>query len=449
MQRITQTKALLTMLTAALAAAMPVADAVAQDLPSRGRVVPQLSALDQLMQDTMADNGITAGVLAVGFDDRVAYVRSFGWDDRAQTTPLPVNAKMRLASVSKPITATIVRRLIADGRLSLADKAFDVGQPGGGILQLDPFPSLGDPRIADITIANLLMHRAGWNRDLVGNHAFREIQIAFEMGVPSPPGPVNMMRWVLGKPLQFTPGSQYAYANLGYSTLGLIIEEITGNTYEQEVKNLFNDLGYSGLVEIGRTFAADQDPLEPWYDQEDIGFAQNVFDPFGTFVRWPYGGWHQEGASSMGGLIAPAEPLLALADNVILFGSASGSPLPGGVADSFVSAHSGSLPGTDTVVWQRGQSLRVAVLFNHRDQTFQNAWGVNVAAEIDRMYLAGEITEPPCAIDLDGDGRLTIFDFLAFQTRFDAGSLETDYDGDGELTIFDFLAFQNAFDAGC
>ncbi len=436
-------------LTAALTVAIPFAQVVAQDLPSRGRVVPQLSAFDQLMQDTMADNGITAGVLAVGFDARVAYVRSFGWDDRDRTTPLPVNAKMRLASVSKPITATIVRRLIAEGQLSLSDKAFDVGQPGGGILQLDPFPSLGAPRIGDITIANLLMHRAGWNRDIVGNHAFREIQIASEMGVPSPPGRVNMMRWVLGQPLQFTPGSQYAYANLGYSTLGLIIEEVTGNTYNEEVDRLFTDLGYPGLVEIGRTFAADQEPLEPWYDQEDIGVGPNVFDPTGPFVRWPYGGWHHEGASSMGGLIAPAEPLLALADAAILFGTSSGVPLSSSVPPSFFSAHSGSLPGTDTVVWQRGQTLRVAVLFNHRDQTFQNAWGVNVAAEIDRMFLAGEIAEPPCPADLDADGRLTIFDFLAFQTRFDAGSLETDYDGDGSLTIFDFLAFQNAFDTGC
>ena len=449
MHRFTQPKTLLTVFAVVVAAALPAANTMAQDLPSRGRVVPQLSALDQLMQDTMADNGITAGVLAVGFDDRVAYVRSFGWDDRERTTPLPVNAKLRLASVSKPITATIVRRLIADGQLSLSDKAFDVGQPGGGILQLDPFPSLGDPRIADITVSNLLLHRAGWNRDLVGNHAFREIQIASEMGVPSPPGPANMMRWVLGQPLQFAPGAQYAYANLGYTTLGLIIEEVTGNTYEEEVERLFANLGYPGLVEIGRTFAADQDPLEPWYDQEDIGFTQNVFDPAGPWVRWPYGGWGQEGLSSMGGLIAPAEPLLALADNVVLFGSSSGSPLPGAITPSFVSAHSGSLPGTDTVVWQRGQTLRVAVLFNHRDQSFRSAWGVDVAAEIDRMFLAGEIAEPPCAMDLDADGRLTIFDFLAFQTRFDAGSLETDFDGDGRLTLFDFLAFQNAFDAGC
>ncbi|MEQ8317042.1 MAG: integrin alpha [Phycisphaerales bacterium] len=54
-----------------------------------------------------------------------------------------------------------------------------------------------------------------------------------------------------------------------------------------------------------------------------------------------------------------------------------------------------------------------------------------------------------CAADIDHDGELTIFDFLAFQNLFDAGDARADFDGDGELTIFDFLAFQNAFDDGC
>ncbi|MFI4917812.1 MAG: GC-type dockerin domain-anchored protein [Phycisphaerales bacterium JB060] len=55
----------------------------------------------------------------------------------------------------------------------------------------------------------------------------------------------------------------------------------------------------------------------------------------------------------------------------------------------------------------------------------------------------------PCRPDLDGDGQLTIFDFLAFQNLFDAGDLQADFDGDRDLTIFDFLAFQNEFDTGC
>jgi hypothetical protein len=57
--------------------------------------------------------------------------------------------------------------------------------------------------------------------------------------------------------------------------------------------------------------------------------------------------------------------------------------------------------------------------------------------------------EEPCPADLDADGALTLFDFLAFQNLFDAGDHRADFDGDGELTLFDFLAFQNAFDAGC
>ncbi|MFI4917099.1 MAG: PQQ-dependent sugar dehydrogenase [Phycisphaerales bacterium JB060] len=54
-----------------------------------------------------------------------------------------------------------------------------------------------------------------------------------------------------------------------------------------------------------------------------------------------------------------------------------------------------------------------------------------------------------CLADLDGDGELTVFDFLEFQNLFDMGDPLADFDGDGELTLFDFLAFQNAFGAGC
>ena len=54
-----------------------------------------------------------------------------------------------------------------------------------------------------------------------------------------------------------------------------------------------------------------------------------------------------------------------------------------------------------------------------------------------------------CTVDLDGDGELTLFDFLEFQSLFDAGDARADFDGDGSLTIFDFLAFQSEFAAGC
>ena len=54
-----------------------------------------------------------------------------------------------------------------------------------------------------------------------------------------------------------------------------------------------------------------------------------------------------------------------------------------------------------------------------------------------------------CRADMDGDGALTIFDFLTFQNLFAAQDPRADFDGDGQFTIFDFLTFQNEFAAGC
>ncbi|GIW73938.1 MAG: hypothetical protein KatS3mg103_0460 [Phycisphaerales bacterium] len=55
----------------------------------------------------------------------------------------------------------------------------------------------------------------------------------------------------------------------------------------------------------------------------------------------------------------------------------------------------------------------------------------------------------PCPADFDGDGVLSLFDFLAFQSAFDSGEPRADLDGDGQFTLFDFLAYQNLFVAGC
>ncbi|MEQ9095632.1 MAG: GC-type dockerin domain-anchored protein [Phycisphaerales bacterium] len=54
-----------------------------------------------------------------------------------------------------------------------------------------------------------------------------------------------------------------------------------------------------------------------------------------------------------------------------------------------------------------------------------------------------------CAADCDGDGDLTIFDFLCFQNAFAQGEASADCDGDGSVTMDDFACFQASFMAGC
>ena len=171
---------------------------------------------------------------------------------------------------------------------------FDLGQPGGGLLALDPFPALGDPRLSEITVLDLLQHRGGWDRELASDWVFREIQIAEAMSVPSPPGRKNTVRYVLGQPLQFNPGSRRAYSNVGYLVLGLIVERVSGQDYVSYVReNIFAPLGVpAGDVIQGRTFPEDRSEREPWYDAD--GLARNVFNPTGSRVRWPDGGWDLE-----------------------------------------------------------------------------------------------------------------------------------------------------------
>ncbi|MFI4916675.1 MAG: GC-type dockerin domain-anchored protein [Phycisphaerales bacterium JB060] len=81
--------------------------------------------------------------------------------------------------------------------------------------------------------------------------------------------------------------------------------------------------------------------------------------------------------------------------------------------------------------------------------TLDGATSSNGNIRTDNFYITGDAGTGGCRADLDGDGELTIFDFLQFQNLFDAGDLAADFDGDGSLTLFDFLAFQNEFDAGC
>ena len=153
----------------AVAVGSPVAHA---ELPVSGVHVPELDQFDQTMRSFMGTNGIEAGTLAIMYQGEVVFLRGYGWLDRAHTVPLPANTMMRLASVTKPITAAAVHRLAATAELNLQVHAIETGQPGGGIVDLAPFSSLGDPRLGNITIHDLLRHRGGWDRSLAPDYTW-------------------------------------------------------------------------------------------------------------------------------------------------------------------------------------------------------------------------------------------------------------------------------------
>ena len=72
-----------------------------------------------------------------------------------------------------------------------------------------------------------------------------------------------------------------------------------------------------------------------------------------------------------------------------------------------------------------------------------------VEAAVDDIVLTSLLCGASCPADFNGDGELSVLDFVAFQIAFVGGDDSADFNGDGELSVLDFVSFQVAFVAGC
>lgn len=353
-----------------------------------GSAAVRVSEFTRLLQQFIDVYGIGAAALGIMNQGVIVYNQAVGYMDAQRQVPVERDIMMRLASITKPITAAAIHKLVSDGMLALDDRVFDIEQPGGGLLQISPFPQLGDVRLAQVTIQHLLRHQGGWDREVAGDLAFREIDIAAALSVASPPGRENTVRYILGQPLQFIPGSQRAYSNIGYLILGLVIEEVSGKDYMTYVhESIIDPLGVArdDLIQ-GRTFPEDRSDREPWYD--GVYKCRNVFDPSGPSVWCPEGGWDHEAKISHGGLVASTRAILAFLDAYVVFGNNIGRQRRGGEGPNWWAYHTGSLRGTNTLAFQRGNGISYVVLFNRRRPSSSDPSYVGLIREIIEDLLA-------------------------------------------------------------
>ena len=211
--------------------------------------------------------------------------------------------------------------------------------------------------------------------------------------------------------------------------LGLIIEQESGVAVERFIQDrVLSPLGIADADhQAGRTFENDQDDREPWYASTTS--AVNVFDPTGPLAARPYGGWDHEARIGQGGQLATAGALAIAAAHRWVNGGNIGLPKSPTLRGGWRWNHTGSLTGTGALIRQRGDGVTYAVLMN------ATGLGGTIRGVLDPVLDAIDVwpTEPPscCVADLDGDGVLTLFDFLAFQNAFDGGDPRADFDGDG------------------
>ncbi len=248
-QRIVHASALLLALTGVLAQGpAPEAPRPPPDLAPRALEPEELDAvtvarlalrydLDGVALDVLGASGAPGLVLGVAVSGQTVFLEAYG-SASVGGAPMPLDAPLWLASVSKPLTAIAVLRLAAQGRLSLDADAATLLPEGA----LGPPAHPGD---GPVTVRHLLTHTAGLD--------VRSLGLTLPDGAAAPSARDAVATGL--PPRVAAPGERLVYCNACYLALAAIVEGVTDQAQEQAYADLvFEPLGFAHA-----TVAADAD----------------------------------------------------------------------------------------------------------------------------------------------------------------------------------------------
>jgi N-acyl-D-amino-acid deacylase len=284
--------------------------ACADELPATGPADPKLAPFDQLMTSFLKEHHVPGGSLAVARHGKLVYARGFGFADAATNRPVEPVSLFRIASVSKPLTAVAVLQLVDRKKVTLDDPVLKY-------VRLRPHLEKGterDPRWDKITVRHCLHHTGGWDRDKSFDPIGIPWKIADALKIQPPVAPEDVVRYMMGQPLDFDPGARFAYSNLGYLLLGRVIETASGESYESYVRtHVLAPLGVT-RTRLGRALPENRAEGEVHYHDAKKATGRCLYPPRrGERVPFPDGAANFEGYEAHGGWIASAVDLVRFA----------------------------------------------------------------------------------------------------------------------------------------
>ena len=174
-----------------------------------------------------------SGSILIHDGRRVSFARSFGLASIQLSVPNTNRTKYKIASITKAFAAVLILQLYEQGKLDLQGtiRTYLPAYPGGG----------GD----QVTIHQLLNHTSGLdNFDKVAS-----VEEALLKGIPAyqtPQTSDQLLARCCSGPLVGVPGEKFSYNNADYIVLGKIVEQVSGKTFEQVLKErILDPLGLS------------------------------------------------------------------------------------------------------------------------------------------------------------------------------------------------------------
>jgi CubicO group peptidase (beta-lactamase class C family) len=354
-----------------------------------GQSLPGLEAFDEAMQTIMSNNKYPGGTLAVAFQGRMVLNKAYGLAKKgfSGSTPMAAEQRMRIASMSKLITAVAAIKAAEQGKLDL-DKPF-VEIVGYSTQATD----YADARVAKVSVRQLLQNHAGWTMDRNQDPMFERV----------PPCPGRSARWLSTMKLDAEPGQLYSYSNANFCLVQQAIEKVTGRKYEEYVKaQIAAPAGIKSwefATQRGKSdepdYLLEGESGNSLIDFESLGGAGAWTSTAADYVRFYTGLRGYKGAA----LLSPASfaqlharpAAAASATSAVYYGLGTNARAVS--PTSYTLFHSGSLPGTSSLGQSFPSGWTMVAIFNSRVPQAVRDQAVNETSRL--LSQAATKSKPP------------------------------------------------------
>lgn len=188
---------------------------------SKRSILPQATPLEQyvdsLFKASMDSTRIAGGAVLVAQKGEVLLNKAYGYASLELGVPMPADGQFEIGSVTKQFTAAAIMKLVEDKKMALTDdftKYLDFDTKG-----------------RTITINNLLNHTSGIA-------SYTELPEFWDLSIEEHPRD-SLVRLVEQNDFLFEPNTALIYNNSAYFFLGLIIEKVSGQSYEAFLQDTF------------------------------------------------------------------------------------------------------------------------------------------------------------------------------------------------------------------
>ncbi|MFP4497126.1 MAG: serine hydrolase domain-containing protein [Vulcanimicrobiota bacterium] len=180
----------------------------------------------QIVNAIMEEENVPGLVVTVRVPGEGYWTEAFGKSNLETGETLELNDKFRMGSITKTYTVTVLLQLVDEGKIQLDDPLS---------LYMPDFPNS-----EAVTIRNLASNSSGIF-DYTHDETFIEI---LENDIQTYFSPSQLVEFAKNHPPLFPPGTKYSYSNTNFVIIGMIIEQITGNSLNEEFENrIFKPLG--------------------------------------------------------------------------------------------------------------------------------------------------------------------------------------------------------------